>query len=74
MGGSTSIPPHHEVVYSFRANGTIEMRIVGPRRYELLYPALALAAQYAFMYARPILVMENGLPFRLVEVHRPRSV
>lgn len=71
MANRSVVPPHHETVYTIFTDGQVEVRIVGPRRFEVLYPMLALAAQYAFLYAHPIVVMENGLPFRVVDVYNP---
>ena len=65
---------HIPVVYSIPDNGYIEMRFEGETGTGLLYIALGIAAKSSFLASRPVMVLENGLPFRIVNVMTPRSI
>jgi hypothetical protein len=62
---------HRPQVFLLKVNGEVEFRAAGERRADLLHYALGIAAQLAFEHARPVLIKENGIPFRYVDVYRP---
>jgi hypothetical protein len=66
-------PPFH-VVYTVKHNGsTTDVRVEGQRGTGVMYVALGIAAQHSFLKFGPIMVLENGLPFRWVSVYPPAS-
>lgn len=66
---STPSTPHSKVTYTVKANGRVNIIFDGMRGHgELMSMALGIAAHYSFLQARPIAVLENGAPFRIVKV------
>lgn len=59
------------VTYSIKCDGQAEMRVSGLMGLGLVYIALGIAARQSFLTQLPIVVLENGVPLRIVTVNQP---
>jgi hypothetical protein len=60
-----------QVTYTVKIPGHADVDFKGERGQVLLYLALGIAAQQSFMRLMPIMVMEDGIPYRCVSVYVP---